>query len=67
MRFTSLHYAFSPLLITCLTLVPSIAQAADTNYQSASGTTRVLLENNNGNSKWFMNDQTPVNGETWSA
>jgi hypothetical protein len=58
---------FALLITASLTLAPSIAQAADTapvftNYQSATGTTRVLLTNFT-----VMEYQTKVNGETWSG
>jgi hypothetical protein len=61
------------LFTTSLTLMPSIAQSATTsvftNYQSASGTTRVRLTHvaPPDPSQWTMDYQTKVNGKTWSG
>jgi hypothetical protein len=69
--FTSLFHKlslFALLITTSLTLWPSIAHAyvytppTSTNYQSASGTTRLYLGSSEGTSY-----QTNVNGETWSG
>jgi hypothetical protein len=75
MPFTLPKLSLSALLITSsLTLLPSVAHAyvyipMDTNYQSASGTTRLYLSENegSGSNKWFGSYQTNVNGETWSG
>jgi hypothetical protein len=60
------------LLTASLTFAPSIAHAdvyirTDTNYQNASGTTKlILMKGDSVNSgKWFIDYQTKVNGETW--
>jgi hypothetical protein len=75
MPFTLPKLSLSALLITSsLILLPSIAQAVDsapvvTNYQSNTGTTRVLLSSLGPaqSNKWIMDYQTKINGETWSG
>jgi hypothetical protein len=71
--FTSLFRKlslFALLITTSLTLWPSMAHAyvytppTSTNYQSASGTTRLFLDSGSGGGTSY---QTNVNGETWSG
>jgi hypothetical protein len=71
--FRKLSLLFT-LLTASLTFAPSIAHAdvfipSDTNYQSTSGTTRLILRKGEGlnSGKWFIDYQTKVNGETWSG
>jgi hypothetical protein len=75
--FTSLFHKlslFALLITTSLTLWPSMAHAevyiaTSTNYQSASGTTRLHLRQGEGtnSNKWFVSYQTNVKGETWAG